>query len=421
LEVEHPNLRAALAGAIEADDAATTYELIANLYRFWEARGHLSEGCDWFERVEAALGRPRTAHRAAALSGAATLRIWRGELTRAETMASASLALARELDDPTEIATALSLLGIIAFDRSDWTTSWRYHEEALELRRAQRDDQAAAMALVNLAVIRQRTGEYAAARQLCDEALALRRPANDLQTVSFALGVLGATLHRLGDLAAARAALEEAIALRRRLHSGHVGGLLTYLAALARDEGRVAHAAALYQESIALRWSRGEVRGVAEPLAGLGVLAAMGGQPELGVRLLAAVEALTKTDHRAITQDQDLIEQARSAARRALSPDAFAAAWVEGTSLSLEAAIDLTDRVAPETPAVVVPKAPGGLTIRELEVLREVATGLTDAEVGERLFISHRTVSRHLQSIYGKLGVNSRTAASAFVFDAGSV
>jgi len=58
-----------------------------------------------------------------------------------------------------------------------------------------------------------------------------------------------------------------------------------------------------------------------------------------------------------------------------------------------------------------------GLSPRELEVLQLVAQGLTDAEVGDRLFISPRTVGRHLQSIYNKLGVGSRTAAAAYAFE----
>jgi DNA-binding NarL/FixJ family response regulator len=64
---------------------------------------------------------------------------------------------------------------------------------------------------------------------------------------------------------------------------------------------------------------------------------------------------------------------------------------------------------------------PGGLSPREWEVLRLVARGATDAEVGTRLFISPRTVARHLQSVYTKLGVNSRTAAAAFAFERGMV
>ena len=47
------------------------------------------------------------------------------------------------------------------------------------------------------------------------------------------------------------------------------------------------------------------------------------------------------------------------------------------------------------------------LTKRELEILRLVATGMTDAQVAERLVLSRRTISKHLQLIYSKLNVNS--------------
>jgi DNA-binding CsgD family transcriptional regulator len=53
-----------------------------------------------------------------------------------------------------------------------------------------------------------------------------------------------------------------------------------------------------------------------------------------------------------------------------------------------------------------------GLTAREIDVLRLVAEGLTDAEVAEKLYISPRTVGQHLRSVYNKLGVSSRTAAT---------
>jgi DNA-binding CsgD family transcriptional regulator len=56
----------------------------------------------------------------------------------------------------------------------------------------------------------------------------------------------------------------------------------------------------------------------------------------------------------------------------------------------------------------VLPKAHSA---RELEVLSLVARGITDAEVAENLYVSPRTVSRHLRGAYRKLGVKSRTAA----------
>ncbi len=62
-----------------------------------------------------------------------------------------------------------------------------------------------------------------------------------------------------------------------------------------------------------------------------------------------------------------------------------------------------------------------GLSPRELEVLELVATGLSDAQVAAKLVVSPRTVSTHLQSIYNKLGVNSRAAATRFAVENGLV
>ncbi len=58
-----------------------------------------------------------------------------------------------------------------------------------------------------------------------------------------------------------------------------------------------------------------------------------------------------------------------------------------------------------------------GLTARELEVLRLVAAGKANREIATALVISERTVARHLQNIFAKLRVSSRTAAAAFAFE----
>jgi DNA-binding NarL/FixJ family response regulator len=60
--------------------------------------------------------------------------------------------------------------------------------------------------------------------------------------------------------------------------------------------------------------------------------------------------------------------------------------------------------------------APGGLTPREVEVLRLVATGATNREVADRLIISEKTVARHVSNIFTRLGVGSRAAATAYAF-----
>jgi len=61
--------------------------------------------------------------------------------------------------------------------------------------------------------------------------------------------------------------------------------------------------------------------------------------------------------------------------------------------------------------------APHGLSPRELEVLRLVASGKTNRQIAEELVVSEHTVARHTQNIFSKLGVSSRTAATAFAFE----
>lgn len=65
------------------------------------------------------------------------------------------------------------------------------------------------------------------------------------------------------------------------------------------------------------------------------------------------------------------------------------------------------------------PEWPGGLTGRECEVLALVADGRSNREIGETLFISDRTVARHLTNIFHKIGVTSRTQAARYAIDHG--
>jgi DNA-binding NarL/FixJ family response regulator len=61
--------------------------------------------------------------------------------------------------------------------------------------------------------------------------------------------------------------------------------------------------------------------------------------------------------------------------------------------------------------------APGGLSVREVEVLRLVAAGRSNAEIAAELVLSQKTVARHLSNIFAKIDVRSRTAAAAFAYE----
>lgn len=87
----------------------------------------------------------------------------------------------------------------------------------------------------------------------------------------------------------------------------------------------------------------------------------------------------------------------------------------ERTLTGLDAVVDLR-RLQRLRPAA---RLPGGLTPREVEILREVTYGGTNKQVADALVISEKTVARHLANIYLKLGVSTRTAAVIWARDAG--
>jgi DNA-binding CsgD family transcriptional regulator len=70
-----------------------------------------------------------------------------------------------------------------------------------------------------------------------------------------------------------------------------------------------------------------------------------------------------------------------------------------------------------EVATLLSPSRPGGLTEREVEVLRLVASGKSNPEIAAALFLSEKTVARHLSNIFAKVDVSSRTAAAAYAFE----
>ena len=95
----------------------------------------------------------------------------------------------------------------------------------------------------------------------------------------------------------------------------------------------------------------------------------------------------------------------------------------DGAALELRGALAAFERLgaAPDAAAVALligapAPVPGGLTPREAEVLRLLAGGRTNRDIAVELVISEHTVGRHLQNIYAKIGVSSRSAATAFAF-----
>ena len=96
---------------------------------------------------------------------------------------------------------------------------------------------------------------------------------------------------------------------------------------------------------------------------------------------------------------------------------------LDGAALETEAARQVFERLGAVTDLVRLLRGadadalPRGLSAREAEVLRLVATGLTNRAIAESLTISERTVDRHVSNIYTKLDVSTRAAATAFAYE----
>ncbi len=133
-----------------------------------------------------------------------------------------------------------------------------------------------------------------------------------------------------------------------------------------------------------------------------------------------ALAVATGAEHeRALTllsQADLLLTQGRTTDARALVEAARARCLSMNATLTLDRIAQLDARL-PGTTSAAPNVRPAGLTPREADVLRLLATGLSNAEIAERLSLSSRTIDTHLTSVYGKLGVTSRGAAIRFALD----
>lgn len=420
LDREQPNLRQALAFAEAHGDADLGHRFLAALWRFWDAQGFLDEGSAWGDRLLGIGQADETVARAAALGAAAMVNFRQSSYARAVERAGEALALARQLGAGNEAAQAVTALGNVAFTRGQHPEAVVWYEDAVALGRAAGGD-GLLSGLTNLAMALAVAGEVDRADTIADEALALSRARGRQFWEAVAIARQGLIARHRGDLDSASARYDAALAMLGDGNARAVAGLLWDAADVARAQGDLALAARQLQASLARRWAWMEQRGIIECLAGIAEIAVLTGRHEMALRLFGAAETLRRAIGILDTwQFQARRTDAQATARRALGQGAGAAAFVAGVEMSLADAIDLAtsivDAVLAEPtarPEARAPHGPHGLTGREVEVLRLAATGHADREIGAMLYISPRTVSRHLQSIYGKLGVNSRTAAAA--------
>jgi len=473
LEQEHDNLRAALSWLLEQGTDGQSNELTLRLggalSQFWEIRGYVHEGWHWLEKALEISPRVRSAVRAKALVGAGALATIREDFSLAEALCAEGLAIYRELGDRLGSATALWRWGAAALMRSNYAQARTLLEEALALFREVSDPGGLASALHRLATVLISQGEYARAQALLEECLLLTREGGDIQGHAFALVFLGLVLLFQGDLAQAQARLEEGIALSRKVgYKRSLGFAIHFLGLVTLRQGDMARARSLLEESLALLQEVGERGRIADVFASqglisfsqgdypaararlqeslklsleldyklntaafleeLGAVIAAQGEPGRAVWCLSAAQALSEAIGVPLPPlAVPIHEFTMASVRTQLGEQAFARAWAEGRTMTPAQALEALGAVTIPTTAPAGPSSvphaskdstfPNGLTAREVEVLRLLAQGLTSAQIAERLVIGLVTVNSHVRSIYSKLGVTSRAAATRYALE----
>ena len=386
LEREHDNLRVAMRWLLDRGESEEAARLGWALWLFWGIRAHFAEGQRSMEQALSAEGGAAmsASARAKALYVAGMMANYQGDHRSAETLVEESLGLFRELEDKLGTAYALSNAGFAALGQGQPQKAITLTEDAVDLFLEEDEKWGAAIELGFLAVAWRDQGDHRRAKQLAERGLALSREVGERQTLCTALYTLATLAQAEGDHERARDLFEEGLTLSAELgNEADVAHCLEGLASIAGAEGRVVRAAHL--------WGAEEA-------------------------LLEKIEAAVYT----YVPDRSLHQSHVAAAQARIGEEAWGAAWKEGRAMNLEQAIEYALEPGPSPGPAATPQTyPAGLSAREVEVLRLVARGLTNAKIAEKLFLSSRTVDWHLSSIYRKLGVHSRTEATRFAVEHG--
>jgi non-specific serine/threonine protein kinase len=203
---------------------------------------------------------------------------------------------------------------------------------------------------------------------------------------------------------------------------------LLELGRVAFVEGHTERAGKLIGESLALSRDGRRMRQIALCVHALACVAVAIRQPTRAAQLFGAAAALGERVSIPLPEAPSTVyARAKASAEDQLGAEMFTRAWDTGYALPLEQALSLADdvvasaavdgnaaRYASPKPAPAMP-----LTPRQADVLRLVAEGKTDRQIAAELILSEKTVGRHLENIFARLGVSSRAAASVVAFRQG--
>ncbi len=376
LDQDTENLRAARRWcARDPARGSTGLRLAAGLWEYWHIRGRLAEGTAWLEEA-LATGRGPELARAAALNGLGVLVSLQGQSQRGGELFTRSIDFCRTVGEPHGEARAWANLGNARTLCGDPAGAAEAFDRGLALSRGLQDRWLEAYALFCSGFLLALSGDTAKAASQVTASADLFRGTGDRRGCSYALLTLGDCLAREGKAAEAVPVLREALGVFEALPERW--GLLWGASLLAQACGALGD----WPQAAMLA---GFVETMSERTGG-----------QLFPHLQASIDELTS---RAAAELGPAVQATRQAGRVIGRTDQITAALWPGTG---DGPGPAADRDLP-------------LTRREREVAALIARGLTNRQIGARLFIAERTVDTHVGRILAKLGCASRAQVAAIV------
>lgn len=376
LHLEQPNVDAALAWAIGKGDAERALRMTVPFNAFWTSSTP-----------------PRSIRRARMLSVLALPWVPAGA-TSLQTRAR-----------------CLGIAGYLVLD-SDRAAAEAYFRESEALSAQIGDQVGVAAGLRARGDLADSIGDHQTERRHALGSLAICEAVGDWQGFTWSLFELGSAALAAGELERAAAYLVDVqsrfLALASPFGSGWAG---TLLAEVHRRGRRFAEAVAAYRDVLDQQRTYRFTMLTAEVVEGLGLVAVDLHHLELASRLFGAAATWRTSQEKVLPRHLDEPHRPVVArARRGLGELAWATFYADGEGRTAEETLALADDALTVLGASVDTRLVG-LSDRECEVLTLLADGLSNSAIAERLVLSPRTVHAHLRSIFGKLDVQTRTAA----------
>ena len=375
MDLEIDNIRAILRHCLTRRDARRGIDLVTSVGWYWITRA-TSEGVRWLDELQACgPGNPEGQFWAYFLRG--FLAVLKADPTAARPPLQRALAAARELGQPLLLAQALSMASIAENLAGDPGAAERYLDESSVVTTPLDDFPAKISLLQARALNGFFQGDIEIVKAVASEGVRLSREVGDLYSLEMMLLNAGGTALITGDFEQAMSFYTEALRIAQRI------------------DDRVAEYALL---------------------DGLGCVAAGSGQARLAAQLIGAAETVRmQAGASLIPILVPLLAEAEALAVAALGHSKFDSVMDAGKRMGRDEAI----RLALGEPAEISVAAPSNgvalLGKRQAEVARLVAKGLSNKQIGARLFISERTVDSHVRSILNKLGFNSRVQIAGWM------